>query len=268
MHIGISTASFYPMVTEKALRYLGEHGVKTTEVFFNSPSELSDSFLKQLKEIVSEYDMRVTSVHPFTSGMENYLFFSGYRRRFEDSIQLYKRYYEAAALLGAGYVVLHGERLGNHLDREESYARFAEVAGYGKPFGVRLAQENVYNHAGSDLSYLAGLRTCLKDDVSFVLDFKQARRAGVPLQAYIDAMGPCIRHLHLSDASETRDCIPPGKGMRDYAEIRRWLLAAGVRPDVDGVVELYATGYGRAEELLEGRRVAASYFEQEGGDRP
>lgn len=268
MQIGISTASFYPMETEKALRFLGEHGVKETEIFFNSPSELSDSFLKQLKDIVGEYGMRVTSVHPFTSGMENYLFFSGYRRRFEDSLRLYKRYYEAAALLGARYVVLHGERLGNYLPREESYARFAEVAECAKPFGVALAQENVYNHAGSGPAYLVGLRQYLQDDVSFVLDFKQARRAGTPLQAYIDAMGPCIRHLHLSDASELHDCIPPGRGTRDYADIRCRLLAAGMKPDVDGVVELYASGYSRAEELLEGRKVAASYFEQEGENRP
>ena len=261
MHIGISTASFYPMETEKALRFLGEHGVATTEIFFNSPSELSDSFLKQLADIVAAHGMRVTSVHPFTSGMENYLFFSGYRRRFEDSLKLYERYYEAAAMLGAKFVVLHGERSGNHLPREESYARFAQVAECGRPYGVRLAHENVYNHSGADPAYLAGLRRFLHDDVSFVLDFKQARRAGVPLQEYIDAMGPCIRHLHLSDADAEHDCIPPGKGTADYADIRRRLFAAGMSPETDGVVELYADGYGRYEELLEGCRTAASYFE-------
>ena len=40
MNIGASSSCFYPLETEKSLLLVGKAGIRITEVFFNSPSEL------------------------------------------------------------------------------------------------------------------------------------------------------------------------------------------------------------------------------------
>ena len=49
--IGVSTACLYPLETEKAFEYLAKNGIKNTEIFFNTDSELTPSFVSELKQI-------------------------------------------------------------------------------------------------------------------------------------------------------------------------------------------------------------------------
>ena len=51
LDIGVSTACLYPMETEKALRALGEAGVRTVEVFFNADFEARPPILHELCRI-------------------------------------------------------------------------------------------------------------------------------------------------------------------------------------------------------------------------
>lgn len=102
---GLSTACFYPELTERGLMFAASIGAQAAEVFFNAPSELTDSFVRELRRIADGSGTRILSVHPFTSGLEPLLFFSGYRRRFCDGVELYKRYFHAANLLGANLLV-------------------------------------------------------------------------------------------------------------------------------------------------------------------
>ena len=67
MNIGVSTASFYPLETEEALEQLGKAGVKYTEIFFNALSELKPAFIDILEDILDNYGIKVTSVHPTMS---------------------------------------------------------------------------------------------------------------------------------------------------------------------------------------------------------
>ena len=46
--LGVSTACLYPEVTERAVDELAAAGVKTIEIFYNSPSEYRPEFLKEL----------------------------------------------------------------------------------------------------------------------------------------------------------------------------------------------------------------------------
>ena len=62
--IGVSTACLYPLETEKAFEFLAESGIKNTEIFFNTDSELSPSFVSELKRIADLNGVRVFSVHP------------------------------------------------------------------------------------------------------------------------------------------------------------------------------------------------------------
>ena len=93
MKIGISSSCFYPLETERSLRRVAEAGAKTTEIFFNTPSELHGERLRELLAIRDFYGMSVSSVHPFQSFAEGYWLFSEYRRRYTDALEMYARNY-------------------------------------------------------------------------------------------------------------------------------------------------------------------------------
>ena len=67
MKLGISTAAFYPMETEKALEFLGQNGVPVTEIFFNCHGELEDDFVDLLNSIRKRYGIEINSVHALLS---------------------------------------------------------------------------------------------------------------------------------------------------------------------------------------------------------
>ena len=108
MDIGVSTACLYPLETEKALYELAERGVKNVEIFVNSIDELEGQVLVELRRIIGEYGMNVISMHPFSSPMETLFLFGDYPRRTEYLIDIYKRYFEVMAEIGADVFVLHG----------------------------------------------------------------------------------------------------------------------------------------------------------------
>ena len=81
MTIGASSACFYPDVTENSLERLGRLGIKTAELFLNSPSELKDEFVKTIIDIKNKYGINIVSLHPFQSFAESFYLFSNYERR-------------------------------------------------------------------------------------------------------------------------------------------------------------------------------------------
>lgn len=251
MLAGISTACFYPQLTEWALRYIAELGAQSTELFFNAPSEVSDPFVKELRRIADDGGVKVVSVHPFTSGLEPLLFFSDYRRRFDDGVELYKRYFHAANLLGAEILVIHGDRREATKPRSRYFDLYGELAEYGKAMGVSIAQENVPRCNAYFPEFFREMRAYLPD-AKFVLDIKQAVRAGYSESEMVDAMGGGLCHIHASDHAGERDCLPTGQGELDLAA----LLSRARENGFDGGVELevYRHSFTEYRELDEGYR--------------
>ena len=70
MNFGISTACFYPELLEKSLEHARDLGYKDIEIFFNTDSEYSDSFISYINNFLKENKMRVISAHPFSSFAE------------------------------------------------------------------------------------------------------------------------------------------------------------------------------------------------------
>lgn len=257
--IGISTACFYPELTENALHTCGEAGISCTEIFLNAPSELSSGFLKKLNSIKNQTGIKILSVHPFTSSIEGYLLFSEYLRRFEDGREFYKRYAEAAAQLGAKYVVLHGDRHPRPVISAEEYTyRFMKINEDMKQFGVTLAQENVNLYRAASPQFIRDMRRFSGDEVSFTFDVKQSVRAGYTPDEIIDAMGDRIVHVHLSDHDGERDCILPGKGLCDFGQIFYRLSSLGYKGDY--VVEVYHDAYKNAIELIKSAEFLANMY--------
>lgn len=247
MSIGVSTACLYPLETEKALHALAESGVRTTEIFLNSWSELSAGFCNSLCHIRDAYHMRVASVHPFTSGIESYMLFSAYMRRFDDCRDIYRRYFETAARLGAGYVVLHGDREGNDLPAEEYCRRFLLLDEDAGRTGVRLLQENVNKYRASRPDFIRALRRLSGGRIGFVFDVKQAVRAGYDPYEVLAAMGDSALHVHISDHDEENDCLLPGRGNFNFSRFFSVLADQGKVENC--MIEVYRSAFSEPAEL-------------------
>lgn len=259
MRIGASTANLYPALIETALDDLLARGFRLIEVFFNTPSETTPAFVRSLRERADAAGAEILSVHPYLSLAEPFCLFSHYERRFREYLDTYRRLFEAAAELGARYLVLHGDRAENPpLSPEEFAARYAALYDAGAAVGVTLLQENVVRFRAQSPAFVRQMRALLGERAQFTLDLKQCRRAGVPLDAMLDAMGDALRHLHLSDAAPGRDCLAPGAGDVDFAALFRRLRAMNYAGD--GVIELYRQNFGDPQELWDARKYLETYL--------
>lgn len=248
MRIGASTGCFYPELTEKSLTTLGELGVKTVEVFTNSFGEISPAFVKQLNEIKDHYGMEIISFHPFMSFAEGFFLFSEYERRYEESLEMCKPFFEAAANLGAKYYVLHGAKKGCPISREVYIHRFYRFCEIAKQYGVQVAHENVVHYESESVEFMRSLQAALGDDFKMVLDLKQARRAEVDPFDFINAVGENIAHVHVSDCTAQSKCAPiNAQGLFDFDRLFGELKQKGY--DGKFIVELYRQSYGDKIEI-------------------
>lgn len=265
MKIGASSACFYPLETEKSFQKICEMGFSLCEIFFNSPSELNSGFIKELARIKDCYGVTVTSLHPYRSFSEGYDFFSKYKRRFYDASEDYKRFFEAAALLGAKFTVMHGAKHRSEIPLEEYAERYGELDELAQRFGCRVAHENVVDFVSESPDFMKLMKNYLGDSFKAVLDVKQARRAGYTPTEFIDILGESIVHVHLSDYDSLHDCISPSeKGLFDFDSLFSALNSIGYKGD--GIVELYSDSYKNSSEITDGaeylRKIAEKVFNQ------
>lgn len=249
MNLGISSACFYPEITEKAVRYLCENGVPEIEIFFNSACEMKGKIFSEICHIVKANGTRVISVHPFTSGFEPFMLFSDYERRFEDGLEFCKTYFEAMNTLGAKIFVLHGDRFESHHSDERYFERFLKLFRMGKKEGIVVAQENVCRCRSRDIDFIKNMKETLSDEVAFVLDLKQATRSGHSYKDVFSAMGDRLVHLHLNDCDEQNDCLLPGRGNRDFKEFFEIEKESGYKGSA--VIEVYRQNFGDYFELIQ-----------------
>lgn len=252
MVFGISTSCFYPELTEKAAAWIAENRTPAAEVFLNAPSELEPGYLGKLREMFQQGGTRVISVHPFTSGLEPLLLFSEYERRFDDGVEFYRRYFEAAACLGASYVVLHGDRKESKTPWEFYFERYARLDEAAKSAGIRILQENVERCRAGKAEFLAAMKKALPDAL-FVLDLKQARRAGEDLFSLLDILGDSIRHIHMSGCGPEEDCLPLHRGDFDCRAFLREIKRRNIAQSV--IMELYRGNYGNYSQLTQSVRM-------------
>ena len=251
MEMGISTASFYPTLLEDALEQLVTRQVPVAELFLNTFSELNPPLRQTVRAWLDCGSTRAISVHPFTSVLESSLFFTSYSRRFEDGVELYRRYFDYAAQMGAKILVFHGNHRNTSRPPQRYYERFARLRQAAKETGIILAQENVFAHCSQDLPFLVEMRRYLHDEVEFVLDNKQALRGGQDPMEMAKALGERVVHLHLSDSVPGKDCLPPGEGSFDFHQYFSILKEKGYSGD--GVIELYHNSYESYQQIFASR---------------
>lgn len=249
MKAGASTACLYPMVLEKAFLSLAQAGVKTTEIFVNSHCELTGTFKNEMLAIQNEYGIEVVSVHPFTCGIEPMMLFTAYERRVADMLDYFKRFFEYMNDFGAKYFVLHGNKNQNVIEDKMYFDRFARLQDAADSSGVCVVQENVSRCTGGSLDFLVKMKNALGERACFVLDLKQAHRAGNDPTEMVKALGKNIKHIHFSDCGKAGDCLKFGFGEYDneafFAALKEQEYSGSV------ILELYRNGFGEVAELSE-----------------
>ena len=144
--------------------------------------------------------------------------------------------------------MIHGQPLGHGALSDEGYwERFGELYRLGREEGAWPAQENVRNLRASDPAFLRGMRQHLGEDCAFVLDVKQCRMMGHPVEEVAQAMGGRLVHVHLSDCRAGEPCLLPGAGEFDLAGFRALLEAQGYQGSV--ITEVYRRNFGSLQEL-------------------
>ena len=248
MDIGVSTACYYPQETERCFQELLENGVTCFEVFGNCPTELEIPFMQLLRSIAQGREVKITALHPFSSWQEPWLFFGNYPRRLQDGLEQYRHLFESAAYLGVSYVVFHGDSRESRLELAESLERYNALHLLAKEFGLHLAQENVSRCRSGSPEYIRELKRQIPD-VCFVLDTKQALRAGHTVAETRAAMGDRLCHVHFSDSTPQQDCLPPGTGCFDCAGFLAQLRRSGFAGDV--IIELYRQNFTDTRQLVD-----------------
>lgn len=247
MKIGMSSSCFYPEKIEEGFKKVGELGAETAELFINSPSEMQSPVIDELSKIQKYYGIKVRSVHPFTSAIEPFFFFSSYDRRRYDGVEMYKKYFEAANRVGAEAIVFHGGSSKSQTDIDFYAKCYALLHNAAREQGVFLAHENVVNHMCSSPEYMKKLADRIGDDFRMVLDIKQCRRSEESEFDFIRLLGDKIIQLHISDYDSDNDCLAPGVGKYDFKRLFSELNRAGY--DKSALIELYNQNYGEPKEI-------------------
>jgi len=253
MNIGLSSACFYPNVlTENSIKLISDIGFCSGEIFLNSISEYEEDFINKLNEERLKLNFNIDSIHCFSSAFEPYLF-EMYKRRRQDMFKYFKKVCRAAKILGAKCYTFHGMRKLNldSMDRKFIVDIYDQLIYSAMEEGVMLAQENVSWCMSSDLRFLNMLKEDCRYPVKFTLDIKQAYKAGVDIQSYIEIMGKDMANLHINDRDEHNQCLLPGRGSVDYDELFCKLKEIGYNGDM--VIEVYSDNFKYYCELIEAR---------------
>ena len=256
MNIGMSLACFYPMTPEQSVTEAKKLNIDICEIFLNTFSEMEESYISRLKNICDANRLRVHSIHPFTSAMENYLFFSPYSRRIEDAVKFYRRYAEIAKFFGASVVNIHGDR-GMGLESLENYVNCLEpLRRLQDETGVCFALENVFFSSVAHPEFVERLRQCVPD-IRFTFDIKQAVKGGQDPYMLAQAMGDSIVNFHINDCDPEHICLLPGQGSIDFDRIASILKNSYSGP---ALIEVYRKNFQGIEDIAESKNFLESKF--------
>ena len=149
-------------------------------------------------------------------------------------------------IVGADIFVFHGGK--GDKGKDFYCERYSKLFRLGKEFGVTVAVENVTRCQSRSSAFIRDISSILGNEFAFVLDTKQAIRAGETPFAFLDAAGKNVVHVHISDSGELGDCLPIGKGNFRFKPFLEKLH--NLNPDASVVLELYRSGFSSISELI------------------
>ncbi len=257
MKCGVSTSCLYPLETAKALEELQNAGIGNVEIFLNTYSELEAPYIEMLAQALKSKDTTALSLHPFSCSMESFFFSTDYISRQKDGFAFYEKYFAAAKTLGAKIFVFHGDYLKTPFPFKKHCENILRLRELAREHGIEFCQENVERCKCGRIDYIKRMREYTHDDISFVLDVKQARRAKQDIFEMVDAMSGRIAHIHMSDEKEFCDCALPGMGSFDTKAFFDCLIKSGFDGSI--VTELYRGDFKTVQQLAD----SASYINRQ-----
>lgn len=260
MIAGVSTACLYPKLLEESVYDLAVNGINHIEIFINTESEMKKAYASSLADTLKRFEVSCKSLHPFTCAMEPMMFFSPYERRVADGIEYYKKYFNVMNILGAEIFVFHGNKNVMQTPKELYCERFLKLAETGKKFGITVAQENVSRCSSGSLEFMKYMCENLGDCAKFVLDTKQAVRAGESSFNILRTLKNHVVHVHVSDHGEKGDCLRIGHGRFNIKHLIEILNEES--PESSVMLELYRNNFDGISDLAEDYNTLCGYVEK------
>ena len=224
-------------------------GFRNVEIFMNSFSELEEPYLRLIRRHCEDTGTTVTSIHPFTSGYEYMFFFSAYKKRAGEAAELYRKYFHAAAYLGAKFVVFHGDATRAPFFGMDNYCEVvSNLISVAKSEGVTLAHENVSTARAGNPVFMKEVRDRIGvGNIKFVFDLKQTVRGGYDPFAMLDAMGDDIVHVHINDWKDG-ECRLPYAGELDVDRVIDRIESTGYAGKY--IIEVYHHNFKDTSEIV------------------
>ncbi|MCL3777714.1 MULTISPECIES: sugar phosphate isomerase/epimerase family protein [unclassified Actinomyces] len=246
--VGLSTSSVYPGNATAAFRTAAELGYDGVEVMVWSERVTQDA--TALGRLAEHYGQPVLAVHAPTLILTRPVFGPDPWEKIDRSVAL-------AEALGAPTVVLHPPFFW-----QTRYARqFVRGIDMREQTGtVHLAVENMFTwrprqpHSTRDFQgYSPTWDPVGQGYRSVTLDISHAATSGSDALAMARALGPTLRHLHLTDGVPGfhDDHLLPGQGDQDCAGVLRHLAATGFETGGGQVVVEVSTRGMSEEQRLE-----------------
>lgn len=255
MHeIGLTTAANYGrMETEEMAALMPHMPLDCCEVFLETHSEFSAGFAAVVRGALGS--LPVHSVHPLGTLYETQLFARSTRQR-EDAFAILSRVLDAGQALGAGIYVFHGPfGIGKHVSRmrmDRIVPTLERMIAEAAQRQMVIGWENVSWAWMSRPEHTAQLREVLPD-LWFVLDNKQAHRAGVPVEDFLPVMAGRIGNIHVCDIDGEGHLQLAGRGQVDFPRLFRNIAQTGYRGPV--IHEPYSDLFESQEELVDAAKV-------------
>lgn len=228
MTIGLSSAAFFGrMDTEDQAAKVRDFPVQCCEVFLQTGSEYTAHFGSLVRSRLQ--GLPCVSVHAMSSQFESELF-SIYHRQAEDALRQFEGVCAAGQAMGARYYVLHGRagyvspvKVDGIPDLQTTMACLKHTA---SAYGLEVLWENVSWCALQSVEDVLRVQEMLPEQ-RFVMDVKQAYRAGQDPLAMIRAMGDKLAHVHVLDRTADGTLCLPGEGVTDWQGMAEALRSIG-----------------------------------------
>lgn len=223
MSIGMSTSNYYGrFTTEESLERLCQMGVRNFELFLQSQSEYTPSFMELVCRIRDEYGASFRSVHSLGTQFEPQLFATSERQR-NDALTVYRQVIACAAKAGAKCYVMHGPARMKRKHYTYDYAKLGQHASLlcriAADEGVCLTWENVHWAFYSRPEFAVRmLEYC--PELCFTMDIKQAMQGDRNIFDFISVLpSDKILNVHVCDYDMHGRLCLPGEGIFDFARL-------------------------------------------------
>jgi sugar phosphate isomerase/epimerase len=230
---GVTTMTFYHRPILEAVEFIGSCGFDCVEIWADHAwDEKKGASAAKLKGALARWGLQSTVHCPVL----DVNIASPNRGIREESLRQYRAALDLAKELGARLVVLHPGRKSS--PREAAAAHWSyqveamgRILPYAEELGVVAAVENMdSDQALYSVQQWAHLDQLFADCASaqrwVCLDTAHLQDTSAVL-SFIHQAGPCIAHVHLSDATGQHLHLPVGQGSLDIPRIVSALHSAG-----------------------------------------